>query len=82
MSTQCEHPPTEIRIVRAKKLQNSGIIYELNNPESALWLCKEKVEFTKHYSEASVLKDKSVLVVEYVPIIHNPDALGESQKIE
>jgi len=26
MSTQCEHPPTEIRIVRAKKLQNSDIV--------------------------------------------------------
>src|SRR5882724_3511167 len=42
MSTPSRHPPTEIRVVGAKKLQNGGIIYELNDPESALWLCKEK----------------------------------------
>jgi len=38
MATQNKHPPTEIRIVRAKKLQNGGIVYELINPESATWL--------------------------------------------
>jgi len=83
MSTQCECPPTEIRIVGAKKLQNGGIVYELNNPESTIWLQKEKAEFTKHYGKASVMKDKSVLVlVEYVPVTHNPDTLGEGKKIK
>ena len=83
MATQNECPQTEIRIVGAKKLQNGSIVYELINPESATWLCKEKAEFTKHYGEATVMKDKSVsILVEYVPITHNPDALGESKKIE
>jgi len=83
MSTQSERPPTETRIVGAKKLQNGGIVYELNSPESATWLRKEKTEFTKHYDGASIIKDKAVsILVEYIPITHNPDALGESKKIE
>src|SRR5882724_6646035 len=83
MSTQSERPPTETRIIRAKKLQNGGIVYELNSPESATWLRKEKIEFTKHYDGASIIKDKAVsILVEYVPITHNPDTLGESKKIE
>ena len=83
MATQNEHPQSEIRIVGAKKLQNGGIVYELINPESATWLHKEKAEFTKHYGEAMVMKDKSVsILVEYVPITHNLDTLGESKKIE
>jgi len=83
MSTQCKHPLTEIRIVGAKKLQNGSIVYKLNNPESALWLHKEKAEFMKHYGKASVMEDKSVsVIVEYIPVTHNPDTLGESKKIE
>ena len=81
MSTQSRHPPTEIRIIGAKKLQNGGIAYKLNNLESTLWLRKEKVEFMKHYRKALVIKDKSVsVIVEYIPVAHNPDALGESKK--
>jgi len=83
MSSKSGRPTTDIRVVGAKKLQNSGIIYELNNPESAQWLCKEKAEFMKHYGKSSIIKDKSVLIiVEYIPIAHNPDTLGESRKIE
>ena len=83
MATQNECPQTEIRIVGAKKLQNGGIVYKLINPESATWLRKEKAKFTKHYGKAAVMKDKSVsILVEYIPVTHNPDALNESKKIE
>jgi len=83
MSSKSSHPTTDIRVVGAKKLQNGGIVYELNNPESAQWMWKEKAEFMKHYSKSSIIKDKSVsIIVEYVPIAHSPDALGESRKIE
>src|SRR5882724_1720966 len=59
---------------QSQKLQNGSIVYELNNPESTQWICKEKAEFTKHYSDSSIIKDKSVsIIVEYVPIAHNPD---------
>jgi len=82
-SSKSGRPTTDIRVVRAKKLQNGGIVYELNKPELAQWLRKEKVEFTKHYGESSIIKDKSVsIIVEYIPVTHNPDALGESRKIE
>ena len=41
---------TEGNFIRAKKLQNSGVVYKLNNPEAAIWLCQEKDDFTKHFS--------------------------------
>jgi len=83
MSSKSGRPTTDIRVVGAKKLQNGGIVYELNSPESAQWLRKDKAEFTKHFGESLIIKDKSVsIIVEYVPIAHNPDALRESRKIE
>ena len=75
--------PNRGKIIRAKKLQNSRVIYELNNPEATIWLCQEKFEFTKHFGKSLVIKDKTVSVIaEYVPIAHNPDALGENRKIK
>ena len=72
-----------VKVISAKKLQNGGVIYELNNPEATQWLCKKKTDFTKHFGDTSVIKDKSVSIIgEYVPITHNPDALGENSKIE
>ena len=74
---------TEVKVIGAKKLQNGRVIYELNNPEATIWLCQEKVNFTKHFGKSLVINDKTVSVIaEYVPFTHNPDALGENRKIE
>jgi len=41
------------------------------------------MDLTKHFSDTSVIKDKSVSIIgEYDPVTHNPDALGENSKIE
>src|SRR5882724_5349381 len=57
MSSKSGCPTTDIRVVGAKKLQNGGIVYELNNPESAQWMWKEKAEFMKHFGESLIIKD-------------------------
>ena len=80
MTRQADQHPNEVKVIRAKKLQNGGVVYKLNNLEAALWLCQEKVNFTKHFGESSVIKDRMILVIsEYVPITHNPDALGRGK---
>ena len=72
-----------VKVISAKKLQNGGDIYELNNPEAAQWLHKKKTNFTKHFGDTSVIKSKSFSIIgEYAPVTHNPDALGENSKIE
>ena len=83
MMRQMGQHPNEVKVIGAKKLQNSGVVYKLNNPEAASWLCQAKANFTKHFGGALVIKDKTVSVIaEYVPIAHNTDALGENRIIE
>jgi len=47
------------------------------------WLRKEKVVFIEHFCGTSIVREKMVSVIlEYVPITHNPDALAENRRIE
>src|SRR5882724_3177545 len=74
---------TEVKVIGVKRLQNGGVVYDLNNPEAATWLHKEKTDFTKHFGGASVIKDKKVSVIaKYIPIAHNTDVLGENRIIK
>jgi len=74
---------TEVKVIGVKRLQNGGVVYDLNNPEAATWLRKEKTDFTKHFGGASVIKDKTVsIIAEYIPIAHNTDVLGENRIIK
>jgi len=83
MARQGRWHTTEVKVVGAKRLQNGGVVYKLNSQEASLWLGEDKVDFTKHFSESLVIKDKVVsVIVEHIPIAHNPDALGEHRKIE
>ena len=83
MMRQRGQHPNEVKVIGAKKLQNGGVVYELNNPEAASWLRQEKPNFTKIFGESAVIKDKTTMVIaEYVPIAHNPNALGEYRKIK
>jgi len=83
MVGQIGQGPSKPAAVGAKRLQNGGVVYKLDSPETAAWICKEKVAFTNHFSAASVVKDKAVSVlIEYVPVAHNPDTLAENRNIE
>jgi len=83
MTTHDGRPTTGVKVIGAKKLQNGRVVYKFNNPEAAQWLRKKKADFTKHFGNTSVIKDKSVSIIgKYVPVTHNPDALGENSKIE
>jgi len=83
MGGQTGQGPEEAKVVRARRLHNSGVIYKLNMPEAAGWLWKEKVTFIQCFCGTSVLHNKSVAVmVEYVPISHSPNTLEENSKIK
>ena len=75
--------PTDPRAVGAKRLCNGGVVYEFDTPETATWLCKEKAAFTESFGGMSVVKVKAVMVlIEYIPVTHTPDALSENRKIK
>ena len=46
MVTKLPQGPPEPRAVGTKKLNNGGIVYELDKSESASWIRKEKDAFT------------------------------------
>ena len=58
MTRQMGQHPNEVKVIRAKKLQNSRVVYELNNPEAASWLHQKKANFTKHFSESAVIRTR------------------------
>ena len=81
MPPQPSRGTDEPRAVGAKRLQNGGIINELNIPETANWLRKEKV-FTDGFRGMVIMRDKAVpIIVEYVPVSHSPDMLTENRKL-
>ena len=81
MPPQPSRGTDEPRAVGAKRLQNGGIINELNIPETANWLRKEKV-FTDGFRGMAIMRDKAVpIIVEYVPVSHSPDMLTENRKL-
>jgi len=60
-----------------------GVVYELDNPETARWIRQEKDVFTAGFGGNAVVRDRATAVmVEFVPITHNPDALAENRRIE
>jgi len=46
-------------------------------------MVQEMADFIKHFGESTVIKDKMTsFIAEYVPIAHNPEALGENREIK
>ena len=69
--------------IRAKWLCNGGIVYEFGSPETPTWLHNERTTFVASFGGTSVVKEKAVMVlIEYVPTLHNPDVLTENRKIK
>src|SRR5882724_12064376 len=83
MSAQLHQGPAEPRAVGAKKLNNGGVMYELNEPETSSWVRKEKVAFMASFSGSAIMRDRAISVlVEFVPVAHSLDALAEDRRIE
>jgi len=71
------------RMTGAKKLRNSGVTYELCSMEAAKWLRGVRTAFMANFGGTSIVKDRGVsVIVEYVLILHNPEALAEYERIE
>ena len=72
-----------MRMIGARKLRNGGVMYELSDPEAAKWLRWECAAFVVNFGGTSVLKERAVaIIVEFVPILYNPDVVAESQKVK
>ncbi|KAF8503954.1 hypothetical protein JB92DRAFT_3123191 [Gautieria morchelliformis] len=74
---------TEVTFIGAKILANGGIVYELGNPTAASWVQQNKARFAEKLGGTSVVKERAASVlVEYVPVTHALEAMGELKKIE
>ena len=75
--------PSEPRVVGTKKLQNRGVVYELDSADTALWVRSGKSVFTDGFGGMSIVKEQATsVIVEYIPVSHSPDALAENHRIE
>ena len=69
--------------IGARKLANGGIVFHLESTEAARWIQQNKEAFIRKFSVEAVVKEHTFSVlVEYVPIRHAPEAMGENRKIE
>jgi len=83
MQGQVSQGLDERRVVGVRRLWNGGILYELDTPEVAMWLRREKGTFMEGFGGSSIMKEKTMaILVEYVPTSHSPDALAENRRIE
>jgi len=75
--------PREPKVVGVKKLHNGGVVFELNNVETAQWVRVEKTAFTDNFGGTSLVREQAIsVIVEYVPVAHNPDTLADNSRIE
>ena len=73
----------DIIFLGTKKLNNGGIVLDHEKPEMACWLQQNKNTFLEKFSATATLKYCTIFVIiEYVLIIHSPDALAEYPRIE
>src|SRR5882724_2874687 len=83
MKTKLTDSPGAPWAVRAKKLHNGGVVFELGDDATAQWVRKEKATFTSAFGSTSVVRMWSILfIVKYVPVSHSPDAMSEHRRIE
>ena len=60
-----------------RKLKNGGVVYKLNDTDAPKWA------FTKNFGGTLVVKERGVsVIIEYMPVAHNPDVLVEGERIE
>ena len=73
----------DVRAVGEKKLNNGGIVFKLDSDKVVQWVGKEKAVFSASLRGTSMVRDRAVLViVECIPVLHNPDALTENRRIK
>ncbi|KAF8580747.1 hypothetical protein K439DRAFT_1308217, partial [Ramaria rubella] len=64
-------------------LQNGGVVFELDSESSLKMIRADPTPFESNFSATSIVKERVYTpIVEYVPISHSPDALGEMKRIE
>jgi len=70
----------KVRALGAKRLHNGGVVYELDSPETATWLCRDRAVFIEKFRGTSIVRDKAIpVLVEYVPTSHSTDSLAENK---
>jgi len=83
MAAKLQQGPAEPRAVGAKKLNNGGIVYNLDKLETASWVRREKNAFMARFGGTAVVRDRATsVIVEFVPVEHSPDALAKNRRIE
>jgi len=73
----------DVRFIGARHLSNGGIIYKLNSTEATKIICKERETFIEHFGGTSIAKNRAAtVIIEYFPISHSINFLGEYRKVE
>src|SRR5882724_2423854 len=83
MAAQLSQGLVELRVIGTKKLNNSGLVYELDKTETASWVRREKATFMAGFGGTVVVRDRATsVIVKFIPVVHSPDALAENRRVE
>jgi vacuolar-type H+-ATPase subunit H len=85
MGIEAEDHPTNTTFIRAKKLQNGSVLYQLNTKEAATWLRQPDVQrsFMSNYRGMSNICNKLFYVIaEFVPTTFDAGSTYTHARIE
>jgi len=84
MNDDGEGVPERAEFVGAQKLRHGGVLYRLNLDEGAEWVRTEGMAgFLEKMGGTLVVRERTVtIVVEYVPISFDPNAVGDLRGVE
>src|SRR5882724_4361192 len=83
MAAQLSQGLVELRVIGTKKLNNSGLVYELDKTETASWVRRQKAAFMAGFGGTAVVRDRATsVIVKFIPVVHSPDTLSENRRIK
>ena len=83
MAAQLPQGLAELRVVGEKKLNNGGVVYELDKSETTSWVRREKATFMAGFGGTVVVRERATsVIVEFVPVAHSPDTLTENRRVK
>jgi len=83
MATQLPQSSSQLREVGARKLNNSGVVYELDKLKMANWVRREKKTFMAGFGGTLVVRGRATsVIVEFITVVHSPDMLSKNRRVE
>ena len=63
-------------------MANGGVVFNKNMANAIKWVHQHKYALTEKFGGTAIIKEQTIIIIEYVPTSYTSDALAEHRKIK